>query len=251
MVSPPHISGKIRIVQINENFKNKDLWVTLNYDPEHLPENIEAAQNDVRNFIRRYNRLRKKRGMENAKYIIVTEYEEGELRFHHHIVLSGGVSMDEVEDLWGKGKRNHIRRMERDDRGFIGIGTYITKIPNNSKHKKKYIPSKGLKKPDTSKSYTKFRKKEIDTMTCNRNTVQGMAEEKYPGYKYVSQEIRYNPNSNLPYVQIHMRVMYKEELKSKICELRDRIKEKDTYQRRKCLHETEKALLKGYGEREY
>ena len=61
---------------INENFDNRDIWITLTYDNEHLPPDgdIDAAIKNVQNYIRRINYQRKKRGLPNAKYVYVTAY---------------------------------------------------------------------------------------------------------------------------------------------------------------------------------
>ena len=52
---------------INENFDNRDIWITLTYDNEHLPPDgdIDAAIKNVQNYIRRINYQRKKRGLPN------------------------------------------------------------------------------------------------------------------------------------------------------------------------------------------
>lgn len=69
---------------INENFDNRDIWITLTYDNEHLPPDgdIDAAIKNVQNYIRRINYQRKKRGLPNAKYIYVTAYNpDAEIRW--------------------------------------------------------------------------------------------------------------------------------------------------------------------------
>ena len=54
---------------INENFTDRDLWLTFTYDNEHLPPDgdIDAAIKNVQKFIRRVNYQRKKRGLPNAR----------------------------------------------------------------------------------------------------------------------------------------------------------------------------------------
>ena len=85
---------------INQNFGDRDIWLTLTYDDEHLPPDgdIDAAIKNMQNYIRRVNYQRKKRGLPNAKYVYVTEYnEDAEIRWHHHIVMDGALDMDVVE----------------------------------------------------------------------------------------------------------------------------------------------------------
>lgn len=82
---------------INENFSDRDIWMTLTYDDEHLPPDgdVDAAIKNVQKYIRRINYQRKKRGLPNAKYVYVTAYNpDAEIRWHHHIsLLISGVSV--------------------------------------------------------------------------------------------------------------------------------------------------------------
>ena len=73
---------------INENFSDRDIWMTLTYDDAHLPPDgdVDAAIKNVQKYIRRINYQRKKRGLPNAKYVYVTAYNpDAEIRWHHHI----------------------------------------------------------------------------------------------------------------------------------------------------------------------
>ena len=56
---------------INENFSDRDIWMTLTYDDAHLPPDgdVDAAIKNVQKYIRRINYQRKKRGLPNAKYV--------------------------------------------------------------------------------------------------------------------------------------------------------------------------------------
>lgn len=93
---------------INENFTDRDLWLTFTYDNEHLPPDgdIDAAIKNVQKFIRRVNYQRKKRGLPNARYVYVTAYNPTEeIRWHHHIVMDGeGYKYDALEAVYIKGK---------------------------------------------------------------------------------------------------------------------------------------------------
>ena len=82
---------------INENFSDRDIWMTLTYDDAHLPPDgdVDAAIKNVQKYIRRINYQRKKRGLPNAKYVYVTAYNpDAEIRWHHHIVMDGEMDMD-------------------------------------------------------------------------------------------------------------------------------------------------------------
>lgn len=82
---------------INENFSDRDIWMTLTYDDAHLPPDgdVDAAIKNVQKYIRRINYQRKKRGLPNAKYVYVTAYNpDAEIRWHHHIVMDGALDME-------------------------------------------------------------------------------------------------------------------------------------------------------------
>ena len=106
---------------INENFTDRDLWLTFTYDNEHLPPDgdIDAAIKNVQKFIRRVNYQRKKRGLPNARYVYVTAYNPTEeIRWHHHIVMDGDMDMDVVEGCWKQSSRNEVRRLQKDENGL-------------------------------------------------------------------------------------------------------------------------------------
>ncbi len=62
----------------------------------------------MRNYIRRIQRLRKKRGLPPLKYIAVTERGKKGGRYHHHITINGGIDRDELESLWGLGYQGFV-----------------------------------------------------------------------------------------------------------------------------------------------
>lgn len=113
---------------INENFSDRDIWMTLTYDDAHLPPDgdVDAAIKNVQKYIRRINYQRKKRGLPNAKYVYVTAYNpDAEIRWHHHIVMDGALDMETVESCWKQSSRNEVRRLQTDENGLSGMANYI------------------------------------------------------------------------------------------------------------------------------
>lgn len=106
------------------NFTRKDIALTLTYDKE--PTDEKEAQRILYNFFQRIKRRRKKAGLEELKYISVTEKGKRSGRLHHHIIMSGGLDRDEVEKCWGRGYANS-RRLRFGDNGISGLAHYITK----------------------------------------------------------------------------------------------------------------------------
>lgn len=110
---------------IHNNFDENDIALHMTYRPGEEPESEEGAQRDVRNFLRRLKRRYAKLGIE-LKYISCTEYGKRNGRVHHHLILSGGLSRDEIEQLWGKGYANS-KRLQFSDDGVSGLAHYIAK----------------------------------------------------------------------------------------------------------------------------
>ena len=137
---------------INTNFTKQDLFLTLTYK-EDITELL--AKKELAKFIRKVNTYRKKLGLTLLKYISVTETgEKGHRvkRVHHHLVCSG-MSIDELEKLWGNG-RTQSSRLEPDENGFEGLANYLLK-EDKGKHVKKWNQSKNLIKPRVVKKLLK------------------------------------------------------------------------------------------------
>ena len=174
---------------INANFSNGDLWVTLTYDNKHLPSSMDEALKNMKNYIRRINYQRQKMGLDKAKYIYVTEFnEEKKIRCHHHLIIDGGLPMDLVEKLWTCGKRNNVRRVASDEEGLTGLARYLVKDPSG---KKRWCSSKNLKKPKERKSYTAFSSSKVRKMVEDETKIKVMLEKRYKK-DFIRAEIRFN-----------------------------------------------------------
>ncbi len=57
--------------------------------------------------------------------------------------FDGAMPMEEVEELWGLGDRNELRKLDYDENALNGVGFYTTKAPRG---RKKWISSVGLRK---------------------------------------------------------------------------------------------------------
>ena len=120
-----YINSQKELVRLlNANFTENDLEVHLTYRDEYLPTTREEADRRLRNYLRRLKRRYNKLDIE-LKYVYVTEGGDGK-RFHHHVTLSGGLTRDELEALWGFGYANS-RRLIFNENGVEGLAKYITK----------------------------------------------------------------------------------------------------------------------------
>ena len=104
---------------LNTNFTSEDLEIHLTYREEQ-PESDEEATRNLRNYIRRIKRLRKKLGLPTLKYIAVTERGKRGGRYHHHITVNGGIDRDALESMWEHGRANS-RRLQFDEKGVAGL----------------------------------------------------------------------------------------------------------------------------------
>lgn len=190
---------------ISANFGQGDIWATFTYDDDHLPGSPDEADKIFANYIRRVNRRRKKRGQDNAKYIVVTEWSEGDdgIRCHHHVIIDKGNDRDELEELWRQGKRNHTRRIDPDpDTHAAGIANYITKDPHG---RKRWRASKNLKKPIVTKSYSRFGKRTAERMAIDRDYLENRIKKAYPGYRFIDAEVKVNDINGGFYIYARLR----------------------------------------------
>lgn len=107
------------------NFAPEDLSVGLDYAVN--PEDDDRAKKDIHNYLDRVKRRRKKLGLPSLKYIVVTE-KSSRGRYHHHVIMNGGIERDELERIWGLGHAN-TKRLQFDENGIAGLGHYIVKSP--------------------------------------------------------------------------------------------------------------------------
>lgn len=113
---------------LNTNFTKKDIRFDLTYDNDNYPSLPKDAQREMQNFIRRVKRYRKKQGLPELKYVAVTEIGKKSGRLHHHIVMSGGIDIIDLAEIWGKGYTT-AKPLQFDKYGIVGIAKYLIKEP--------------------------------------------------------------------------------------------------------------------------
>ena len=226
---------------INENFTDNDLWITLTYDDEHLPPDgdIDAAIKNMQRFIRRVNYQRKKRGLSNAKYVYVTEYNPTEeIRWHHHIVMDGQMKMDVVEACWKQSSRNEVRRLKKDENDLSGMANYIVKEKERVKSEKRWNSSQGLKDPDirvvhskrptkTQGSYKKIATY-VEEMRKGHEQVKAQMKKWYPDFSFTDAGIYYNDFNSMFYIRARLRKRRKKEDDEAGMETSEKEKAKET-----------------------
>lgn len=225
------INSKRRFLQlVNTNFDEKDLHVTLTYSSENIPPTLKDAELELRNFLRRVKYKRKKAGFPPLKYISIptcTYKKDGitPARIHHHIIMSGGLSRDEIEDLWRKRQRKgqekgdkigyaNADRLQPEENGFVALCEYLSKqaggrkrwssSQNLDKPEKeitdldsppksepcRFSASANLKKPWSRTNDHRFSRKEIKKIAVTPLDVKYW-EKRYPGYTLISGDYGY------------------------------------------------------------
>lgn len=201
---------------LNENFGDSDIWITLTYGAGNEPEDMAEAVKNMQNYIRRINYQRGKRGLPPAKYIYITEHSpDGEIRWHHHLVMDGLLDMDAVESTWKKGRRNETRRLEKDEHGLIGMSIYITKEKDRKKGEKRWNSSQNLKQPRIRKVHSKrplatsgaYKPvgKYVDGFVRNADTIREQMLKWYPEYDFTDSGVYYNDFNGMFYIRGRMR----------------------------------------------
>lgn len=164
----------------NNFVAGQDYALSLTY-AEDAPEDEAVCRKDLRNYLVRVNRARKRKHLPPVRYMGVIE--TGKLgRLHHHLLISGGLDRDEMEALWGKGFAN-CDRIQKSRGGLIAISRYMTKGFSNKRDKgrHRYIYSRNLKKPAVTESRTRISRHQAELIREDAD-IQGeiIFRKKYP-----------------------------------------------------------------------
>ncbi len=165
---------------MNANFTEDDLRFDLTYSPNYLPEDDDAAIKELRNFLRRLKRFRKKAGLSALKYIAVTEKSK-KGRYHHHLVISGGVNIRDLAALWGRGYTS-AKPLQFNENGIEGLAKYLVKEPIGSKF---YQASRNLIQPEVETRDEVYSQKTVNAMAQMCQDA-ALWEGLYDGYTFVS-----------------------------------------------------------------
>lgn len=186
----------------NGNFEEGDLWVTLTYKDEFLPQTVEEGENRVRNFLRRLARRRKRDGLEPLKYILVSEYpthKDGTMgRIHHHLLINQ-MDWKIVKQLWSEKRRllGSARiepveyELDPEHNHMEGIVKYMTKEPCG---KKRWSSSRNLVRPVARANDWKYRRSKVARLAQDRAAAFEYFASQYPEWELVpGMEMKCNP----------------------------------------------------------
>lgn len=184
---------KRKFLQLAEaNFGQGDIHLSLTYNDRFMPQTREEAERMLQNFFRRVKRRRAKRNLPALKYMVIISYHEPSdeqgIRPHYHILMNGGLTRDELEELWSiKGESigyaNAKRLQQNPNTGFQQISYYLTKHNTN---KKSWSCSQNLERPVSRTNDHKYSRREIQRIVM-KGPDHEYWEKKYPGWKITDQ----------------------------------------------------------------
>ncbi|MBQ9709479.1 MAG: hypothetical protein IJV67_02535 [Clostridia bacterium] len=183
-----HLNTVKRISRyINANFTDQDLWATFGWDDDNLPGSTEAAWKELNNFLRRLKRAYKKTGAEfKALYELVYGCD---IRSHVHMVLSGGVSREIIEEKWKGGGRKQTRALQPDKMGYTGLAHYFGK---NKRCERKWHHTQNLILPQPTVADGKVTKRGAEKIIESADKQREYFEKLYPGYELMDIDVRYS-----------------------------------------------------------
>lgn len=161
---------------IHANFDRNSYALSLTYDDSCYPEDEKRFELDVRNYIAKLKRLYKKADAE-LKYIVIKAYGESG-RCHLHILLSGGVGREVLENAWSFGRTN-ADRLQFNECGVIDLSRYL--FDQRQAGKRRWSASKNLVKPAEKTNEHVYSRRELKEILDSSNPHKYFAD-KYSGY---------------------------------------------------------------------
>ena len=191
------------------NFTRKDVELTLTYKKHHQPD-LERCQKDVRNFLDRLKRYRKKHGLGDPKYIYVIEGGRekkngfGVTNFHCHMLMDGAVDRETLEMIWENGYANTKQLQPDEDRGLEELAKYL--IKESKQTGRRFCHSRNLKKPLVRTKDTRASNRVVKAIAHDiRNEAKEVMERYYPSYKFVECKVYYSDQIDGVYIRCVMR----------------------------------------------
>lgn len=186
-----------------ENFTEIDIALHLTYRKGTEPQTVEEVEKDVRNFIRRVRRLRKALGLQSMKYMWRWDRGEERGRIHIHMMMTGGVDRDTMEQLWGVGYANS-KRLQFENGTIAALTNYMGK---NKKSYRRWYGSRNLKQPEPVVQDGKLTVEQMETVAdaVESKTSSVLFEEMFPGYELEDAKVVINSVNRQMYISVSMR----------------------------------------------
>lgn len=189
-----------RLVRLN--FGQDDLALHLTYRPGQEPETAETARRDLQNYIRRLKKLYRKQGRE-LKYICATEHGKKTGRVHHHLIVTGGIDRNTLEECWGKGFANS-KRLQIEEDGLAALSHYMVK---DGASYKRWSGSRNLIKPEPIVKDNEYNMGDVEDMrdAIESRNAHAYFEALHPGWELVEASCAQNGVNRGWYIAVEMR----------------------------------------------
>lgn len=205
--------SRLHLIQLVEaNFSEKDVSIGLSYGG--VAPDPERVDKDIRNFIERVKRARRRNGLPDLKYIYAIGGDEmpaagySGKRPHIHIIMNGGIDRDDLEKIWGHGIANADRLQPRDE-GLGGIAVYFTRQKQDRPEKpgvRKWRGSKNLKQPVKRSRDAKVPNSRVRRIAYDfRNQAKEVMEKLYPGFRLQDCKVKYSDVTDGVYIRCVLR----------------------------------------------
>lgn len=205
------------------NFTPKDIRLDLTFRQEFAPENDKEAKKQLRNFINRLKRFRTRNGLDELRYIVVTE-KSPRGRYHFHLITSGDVSASDLAEIWGKGYTG-VKPLQFDNDGLIQLCEYMLKGSrakiNGDKDEasetigNRWSSSRNLKQPTIRKRDGRISARRAVELWRQGNDARAEYEKLYPGYSFSFAKPFYNEINGGVYIMARLRKIKSKKMRRK------------------------------------
>lgn len=237
----PTREAQVKLNQINAelkferlvytNFTPSDIRLDLTFRNELLPDSDEAAKKDLRNFINRLKRFRACNGLDELRYIVVTE-KSARGRYHYHMIINGDISPADYAEIWGKGYTG-VKPLQFDNDGLPQLCAYMLK-GSRARAKKQTVEKNGepgeetsetignrwsasrnLKQPTVRKRDGRISARRAVELWRKGNDARADYEKLYPGYSFSFVKPFYNDINGGVYIMARLRKIPQKKTKPK------------------------------------
>lgn len=204
----------IRLVM--KNFGRGDFRLDLTYNRDHEPSTAEELMKNGRNMVRRLKAAFGKTGKE-LRYVLVNAWgvkkTTGEMvRPHHHLIISGGLTLPQVLAVWQTRKGESLGYVSyaplQPDRhtGIVGLATYLADQPCAGV--RRWTGSRNLQPPEYAVNDSRYSKRKVARLVmaevdkaygpeCAKLLNYEAWNKLYPGWRLVGYEPRWNEDSGV------------------------------------------------------
>lgn len=183
------------------NFTNEDLYITVTWKGD--PPTEAEFRRELENALKRMGRALAKKG-KKLKWVKTVEPGKKSGRPHAHLVITGGLAPQEIQQLWGKGYVD-CKPLMFDKNGVTGLARYFTKLSRNEagdgKKKKSWSCSRNCVRPQPKTNDYKYSKKRAREIAQEQDNCR-VLDKLYPEYICDSCEEFYSDDTGFFYLHL-------------------------------------------------